>query len=388
MNKLFYILSIFLFLAACKNNEPTPDVAEETIVPVKIENEMISFSKNQMHNIEMKVEQIQLKSISSEKVVNGHIEIPQKNKATVSSMYEGIVSKIYVEEGTPIAKGQTIAVITNAAYLAEQEEYLLTNSQIAMAQTEVNRQSELYKGDAGPLKNLQRAQSELKSLQIKKSALAQRLRMQGINPNKISASRMVNTFSIVSPISGMLTHIFIQNGSTIGMQTPVAEVINKNDMHAVLDVFEKDQSAVYEGQQVEFTTVANPKVVHRAHVISVSPKVSETTRALEVHCHINGAMEDLIEGSAIVAKLNGGAQEGLVIPEEAIVEYEGRSIIFKLVKAEGDKLFFNMQPVTVINKRENECLIKAEEGLSAETKIITRGAFMTLGSITNLGEDE
>ena len=47
-----------------------------------------------------------------------------------------------------------------------------------------------------------------------------------------------------------------------------------------------------------------------------------------------------------------------------------------------------MQPITVINKRENECLIKTEEGLSVETKIITRGAFMTLGSITNLGEEE
>ncbi len=383
---LIYIFTALLFVTSCKNEVAPTTETEAPTEEVTVENGLISFTQAQMRNIEMKVETINNATISSELAVNGHIEIPAKNKATISSNYEGIVSKIFVEEGSRISKGQTIATITNPNFMAEQEEYLLVSSQIKMAQTEVARQQELYKGNAGPLKNLQRAQSELQSMRIKQSTLSQRLRMMGVNPSSISSGRMKNTFTITSPISGMLTHILIQVGSSISFQTPVAEVINKNDMHAVLDVFEKDEMKIYEGQQVEFSSVAMPNKIYRAHVISISPKLNDMTKALEVHCHINGDMQGLIDGSAITAKVNGPVQEGFVIPEEAIVEHEGKSIIFVEEKKEGDKLFFKMIPVTVLEKREGACLIKKDAQINEQTKLITQGAFLTLGSITNVEE--
>ncbi len=387
MKNIFYPFLILLIFSACGTEKPKDAAESEESAITQDANGVIRFSKKQMANIEMKIEEVKSDAMSSSITVNGHIEIPQKNKAMISSNYEGIVSKIYVEEGRPISQGQTIAVIQSPNFLAEQEEYLLVQSNIKLANSELDRQQDLYAGNAGPMKNVQRAQNELKKLQIQRAAIEQRLRMMGINPSSIAPGRLKSTFTITSPISGMLTSLDGHVGSSVGFQTPIAAVISKKDMHAVLDVYEKDKNFIYQGQQVTFYSVANPNEPYRAQVISISPDVKPETHALEVHCHINDLMDKLIEGSSIVATVNGPAQQGLIIPDEAVVDFEDQKVVFVQQAVQGEFISFKIVPVVIISKQKDKYLIQ-NDSMVVNKKIITKGAFMALGSITNLGEEE
>src|SRR5690606_29925118 len=103
-------------------------------------------------------------------------------KASVNSVYSGVIKSLRIQPGNTVSKGQIIATITNPEFIQAQSEYLNVNAKIALAELEVKRQKELNAGNAGALKNLQSAETELRTLRTVKSTLQQQIKLMGINP--------------------------------------------------------------------------------------------------------------------------------------------------------------------------------------------------------------
>src|SRR6185312_4642140 len=150
----FFLLSC-LFLYACQSGQPAGE-GEHADDEHQEATTIASFTPAQLVAIDLRLGTIEQKSLSDVLKVNGELRVPNQNKARVSTLYPGVVKEIFVQPGSFVNKGQHIASITNADYVKMQEEFLNLSTQSTLAETEFERQQELYAGNAGALKNLQK----------------------------------------------------------------------------------------------------------------------------------------------------------------------------------------------------------------------------------------
>ena len=193
------------------------------------------------------------------------MKVPNQNKASINSVYSGVVKSLLIQPGNTVSKGQIIATVANPEFIQVQSEFIGMDGKIILAEQEYNRQKELNAGNAGALKNLQAAEAELKALQTRKSALQQQVQLMGITPSSLSNGKLVSILAIRSPIGGIVSNVMVKMGSYVDLTTAVAEVVDNSQLHLDLFVYEKDLSKLKNNQTIHFTITNN---YHRNKYIS------------------------------------------------------------------------------------------------------------------------
>lgn len=226
------------------------EASEETEVKAKTEQveeaheeapqTIAALTEEQMKAVGISLGKIEMKDLTSLVKANGVLSVPNNRKATVTSLYGGVIKTLNVQIGDHVRKGQVIASINNPEYIQLQEQYLTVNSRIAFAEQEYRRQRELFDNDAGAKKNLQSSDAELKSLRTQRSSLQRQLQLMGISPGKVSNGNLRSGLVITSPISGTVSSINAQIGSYVDVASPVLDIIDNSSIHLDLQVFEKD----------------------------------------------------------------------------------------------------------------------------------------------------
>ena len=102
-----------------------------------------TLTEEQMKTIGVELGVIEDKELTSSLKTNGVLRVPNQNKASVNSIYSGVIKTLLVQPGSKVSRGQTIATIGNPEFIQAQSEYLNVNTRITLAELEVKRQKEL-----------------------------------------------------------------------------------------------------------------------------------------------------------------------------------------------------------------------------------------------------
>ena len=229
----------------------------------------VGLTVEQMKSIDLKVGQIEQRNLSSSIKANGYLNVPSQNKATVNSLYPGVVEKIFVRPGSMVARGQAMATLISPEFIPIQEEYLSLRPKINLAQSEYQRQQELSKGNAGSMKNLQMAEATLEGFRIRRAALGRQLTLMGIDIKKLTAENLSSQITVRSPIRGSVGNVMVNIGAHVGASTVVADVIDNSQLHLDLYVYEKDLPHVRKGQSITFILTNQPGKSYQAEVFSI-----------------------------------------------------------------------------------------------------------------------
>jgi len=216
-----------------------------------------------------------------------------------------------------------------------QEEYLTLESRITLAAQEMKRQRELNAGNAGTLRNLQNAEADLSALQTRKASLKQQLGLMGIDPGTLTKGNLRSALTVKSPISGIVSNVFAKVGSYVDVSSPVAEIVDNNDIHADLNVYEKDLPSIQIGQSVSFSLANSPGRVYEAEVFSIGAAFEGDGKSVPIHCVIKGDKTGLIDGMSIYAQISHEDTAGPAVPSEAIVAADGKDYIFVVTDEDG-----------------------------------------------------
>jgi len=302
----------------------------------------------------------------------------------------GYIKSFALVQGSPVAKGQVIAVLENPDFIELQQNYLESKSKLEFAETEYNRQKELYKENVNSAKTYQLAMSEYKSLQSKVYALEQKLKLIGINAGALQYEKISGSITIVSPISGYVKTVNVNTGKYVTPTDVIVEIINTQNMTLELTVFEKDISKVSIGQQISFTVPDIPDNVQQAKVYQVGKAINDD-KTIKVYATIENAKNNLLPGMFVNATISKTRDTATVLPNEAVLSFEDKNYIFIFfeTKKEGDKI------VTLYK------LIEVGKGVSAggftevilpsgfdqqKNHIVVRGAYNLLSAMKNAGD--
>ncbi len=168
------------------------------------------------------------------------LSVPNQNKAFITSVNSGVVKSLLIQPGSFVRKGQVVATITNPNVADLQQQLQTINVQFSLAEIEYNRQKELVAGNAAPLKNLQRVQTELATLGVTRNSLQKQLGAMGISVANVNKGSIVITLTVTAPISGTISNVSANIGSPVDVATPIAEIVNNSQLHLDLFVYEKD----------------------------------------------------------------------------------------------------------------------------------------------------
>ena len=209
-------------------------------------------------------------------------------------------------------------------------------------------------------------------------SLGEKLRLIGLSPDQLTEHSISRTVRLLSPINGYVKGVQVNTGKYINPSDVVMELINPNDIHISLTVFENDASHLKKGQKVTWFTNDNPGEKRTATIELITPAIGDD-RSTEVHCHPDGNTTGLLPGTFVVAEIETGGVSGTSLPDEAIVKWENKNYVF----AEAGKDRYQMIAVETGMSTGGHTQIKTP--LPAG-RIVTRNAYTLLMKLKNEGE--
>ena len=406
MKRFILILSLFTVIASC-GSKKTEEKKEEEYHEETTGN-IVTITNLQIKTAGIESGTIELKNLKTSIKANGMLTVPNQNKALVTSVNSGVIRTLHIQPGSFVRKGQVVATIVNPDVARLQQELQTVNAQIDLAEIELNRQKELVEGNAAPLKNVQRVQTELATLRVTRNSLQKQLSAMGISTASVSKGNIVTTIAITAPISGTVSSVTAQIGSNVDPSTPIAGIVNNSQLHLDLFIYEKDLPRLHVNQTIHFTLTNNPGKEYDAQIYSIGTAFASDTKTIPIHAVVKGDKTGLIEGMNITAVISIGTNVSPAVPTDAIVAYQGQDYIFVLTNKEhsnseeektkndekkevnpNEKSYF-FERVQVIKGVSDVGYTEVTliKNLPPKTQIVTKGAFFVLAKMTNVGEEE
>jgi len=389
INILLALLIAGVFFS-CNNNRQQAPSEEKESEEVHTD-EGVSMTADQIRSIGMELGVIENKELSSTVKAMGMLTVPNENKAFVTPLSGGVVRSLNAQPGAFVKKGQVLATIVNTDLIPLQQQLQQLNAQIRLAELEVTRQQDLYKGNAAPLKNYQRAETELKTLRSQRTGIEQQL-------SAIGAGRSFSAMLPVrSPISGTVSKVLAQIGSNVTISAPIAEVVNNSRLHLDLNVYEKDLPLVSVGQIIHFTLTNNPGKEYDAKVFSIGTAFEGDTKSVPVHASVTGDKSGLIDGMGVTANISLNTRTAPAVPDAALVNFQGKDYIFIVAekkphgndehaeheKGHVEETHFTMIPVARGVSDVGYTQVTLLAAVPAGAKVVSKGAFFILAKMTN-----
>ena len=374
----FLVLMVLLSAVQCQQKQET--TATKTANP-KDEN-TVTFTDAQLRNAPIETTELSMQHISTVLKLNGKIDVPPQNLVSVSTPLGGYLKSTRLLPGMKVAKGQVIAVIENPQFVQLQQDYLMAKSKYHFAQLDYNRQTKLNQSQASSDKVMQQAQSEMNSQQILMNSIAQQLKLVNINPAKISAGNIQRSVPVYSTINGFVSKVNVNIGKYVTPSDVLFELINPSDIHLNLKVYEKDLEMLKTGQRIVAYTNVDPSKKYAGEILLTSKDVDGSGMA-EARCHFEKYDPALIPGMYMNAEVKTENSFANAIPEESVVDFEGKSYVF----TETGKQTWKMVPVT-LGISENGFIEILNFADFKGKKIVTKNAYTLLMKLKNTSEDE
>lgn len=396
--KMKNIIGVLLLLAALSSCSKSEGEKAETTeqAPQKEENpeqaSTVALTKAQYETAGIEIGTTATRNISEVVTANGKIDIPPQNLVSISAPMGGFVRKTELLQGMKVKKGQILATIENPDFIQIQQDYLETQSKLEYAELEFKRQTELSKENINSQKILQQAGSEVKTQKARLEGLTERLKTAGINLKTLNNGTIVNSASINSPISGSVTTVNVNIGKYVNPTDVMFEIVDTDHLHVELSVFEQDIPKIRLGQLVHFTVSNNADKEYTAKVYLINQKINED-RTVRVHCHLTKDEPGLLPENFVKAIIETGANPVTALPEQAIVDFEGKSYIFiqnaAVKDSTGSALTFEMTEVNRGASENGFSQVKFQEGFDGKSaKIVLKGAYALLAKLKNAEEEE
>ncbi len=379
MKNIISIFTLIFLFSACKNEQP----AAENTAPTAPENG-VELTDAQFKNANLTLGKPEIRTLKSILKVNGKADVPPHNLVSVSFPMGGFLKSSNLLEGTPVRKGQVLAVLEDQSFIQIQHDFLTEQTKLELAQSELARQQELSKENINAAKTLQKAQIDVRLQQINVRSLAEKLRLLGVAPENLTPENITRTVALHSPISGFVSKVNVNPGKYVAPSDVLFELVNPDDIHASLTVFERDLPKIRIGQVVKVTAPNLPGLVFSAKIILISRTLDEQ-RATLVHCHLDRDDHRLVPGMFLNADIETTETGALTVPNEAILRFENRFFMFA---AADDERHFEMLEVKTGAAEGDFQQITAADGADLSAKnLVLKNAYSLLGKMKNTEEE-
>lgn len=372
-NNILYTLLLSAMVIGCHSASKT-EVAQSDAAPTDI----ITLSKDQLNALSLQFGDAATASLGTTLRVQGKVDLPPQNLISVNFPLGGYLKQTKLIPGMKISIGEVIAIMEDQGIVQLQQDYLTTKSKLELSRLELERQRSLADAKAGTMRLYQQAEAEFKLQQINVKALSEKLKLIGLDPAGLTEGNITGQVQVRSTINGYVSKVHVNTGKYVQPTETMFELIDPEDIHAALTIFEKDLPYVQKGDKVNIHFHDRRSDVFPAEVILVNRDVDDD-RTATAHCHFKKHPQHLLPGMFVEADITIENSEAKVLPDEAIVRSGSDQFIFVKQSPTEVKM---LSVKTGISKDGKTEILEGLDGVSPGT-IVLNNAYKILGIIKN-----
>lgn len=383
MYKYILLIAIWIAGASCGNKANHNNTAEDTTHATGNE---VRLTPEQLKNAGIVTGSPAMRSIKTVIKANGTVDVPPQSMISVSFPLGGYLKNTSLLPGSSVHKGEVIAMMEDQSYVQLQQDYLSAKARMEFLSQDMQRQKELSEANASSKKVFQQVLSEYKTQEVLLKSLEEKLRIIDINPAKLNVQSISRDVPIYSPITGYVAKVNVNIGKYVTPSDVLFELVNPDDLHAAITVFEKDIAFFHAGIRGKVAMTDQPGKQYDVEVVLVTRNVDDNRSGI-LHCHF---MEEhnarqLLPGMYLSALFELDNKTVPAVPEEAVVRYGGKEYVFTTT----DGKQFQLTEVQT-GGRENGYveLMQQENRNWLQTTVAVKGAYSLLGALKNRAEED
>lgn len=230
-----------------------------------------------------------VKKASIDKTVLATGSVRAFQRIEVGAQVSGKIEKIHVKLGQQVKQGDLLAEIdasnlknslssAQAELTAYQLQLKAKEVALAVAESSYQRLSKLYKQRSASLDDLETAQNNLALAKANLEEINAQIKIAEIAVS--DAQTNLDYARIVSPIDGVVVSLPISAGQTVNssQSSPtIVQVADLSKMLIKLEIAEGDISQIKVGQNVTFTTLADPNHTYNGQIGTIDPALTTLT---------------------------------------------------------------------------------------------------------------
>ncbi|HNP69446.1 MAG TPA: efflux RND transporter periplasmic adaptor subunit, partial [Aequorivita sp.] len=372
------LLSIIVFTACGNKDTKDNEIPAETAVMQEetASNGVnkISFTKDQYNLASIETGQIEMRNLSNIIKLNGVIDVEPKSMASVSAPLGGYIKTAALLPGEAVKKGQVLATIENPEFINIQQNYLESLGKLQFLEEEYKRQQKLREEDINSAKTFQQVSSDFNVMKARIKGYEQQLALAGISKTSVQDGNIARTANLYAPITGFVKVSNKNIGDYVTPQDVIFELVNIDDIHLVLNAFEKDLGMLEEGQTIKFS-LANENNFNRTAKLFLIGKSAGDNRIIPVHCHIASEEKGLLPGMYVKAWVETGTEQQMAVPTDAIVQLEGKDFIILQMGENNGTIDFQLEQIKKGIEQEGYTAITLSDSMAIKNaKIVTKNA--------------
>jgi len=292
--------------------------------------------------------------------------------ATVNAPVSGIIKNLYCHNGQPVRINQSLLEITGNEVIDMQEQFAEASANYKRLKNEYERTESLFADKILSEKEFIRADSEYRTSLAKYNGLKMKMTAMGFSISTIESGTFYSSYTIKTPITGIISNLDAHIGSYIDAQSELLEVIDPNLFQLKLSVFAPDLAGLKEGQTVRFQTAdADESCLATLRSIGVAmddqTKTVDCYAAITDHKTINRVANGFVESEIITSTDSVPA-----LPDEAIMKTETGHVVLVLDRQENDTWYFTPMEVTVGRQYNGYSEIVTD---NIPDKVLTKGVY-------------
>lgn len=264
---------------------------------------------------------------------------------------QGRITRLTIEEGQRVVKGQNVANIDNTSIQAQ-----LNTADVSLekARKDVERYARLL--HAGAI-----SQQQYEDV---------RLGLANAEANLTSIRQQLNYTSVSSPMTGYIKEIKVEEGSFASPGFPIATVVDISQLKLVVKVSETDIIKIRKGQKVKILTEVYPDYVFEGLINLISIQADEA-RKYEVEILVTNQGDHPLKagmyGTVEIDMGSTGPEFALFVPRKSILGSVKSPKVYVVI--DGNQV--EEKEVQLGEISEDMVLILS--GLSEGEKVVTTG---------------
>jgi Cu(I)/Ag(I) efflux system membrane fusion protein len=325
---------------------PLMDMALVPVVEGGTEGGAVTISPRLQQNLGVRVADVTRGRLKSEIAASATVVYDERDVALVQARANGFVERLRVRATQDkVREGEPLADLYVPDWVAAQVEYLAVRN--------------LRSPGAADLAEGAR----------------QRLRLAGMPEDLIRKLEKTGTpqsrFTLVAPISGIVTELAAREGMTVTMGSPLFRINGISKVWVNAEVPESLEQDVHPGDPVKARTAALPGEVFDGTISAVLPSVNLATRTLTARVSLPNPKLQLLPGMFMTVQFAPGAgSDVLMVPSEAVIETGTRCVV---MVSEGAGRF---RPVNVETGAQSDGQTEIRSGLTLGQKVVVSGQFL------------
>jgi membrane fusion protein, heavy metal efflux system len=317
------------------------------------------------------VEPVEMALVKNELTLTGKITVNQDKVVKVFPLVGGHIEAIKTDLGAYVTKGQVMAVIRSGDMADLEQQAVTAQSQLAVAQKNLQVADDLTKGGLTSQRELVAAREQL---------VATKGELNRVNERRKILGGGGSVYTMKAPVSGFVVEKTAAPGMEIRPDDPenLFTISNLDQVWVMASVYEADISNVHQGDMTKITTLSYPDKIYTGRIDKIFNVLDPESKTMKVRVTLTNPDYKLKpEMFANVSVTYPGRDQRIAIPANALVFDKSRNFVI-LVNAKNEPM---VREVSIFKTIGQTTYLSG--GLAAGDKIVTKNQLLVYNALSN-----